>query len=98
MMYVPKPIDTAGVELPPEIAGLAERLAEHAHDVWARERIAQGWTHGPQRDDAAKRSPCLVAYNELPDSEKVYDRNAAMQTLKAILKLGYRISKAPTPK
>jgi ryanodine receptor 2 len=98
MMYVPKPIDTAGVELPPEIAGLAERLAEHAHDVWARERIAQGWTHGPKRDDAAKHHPCLVPYKDLHDSEKVYDRNAALQTLKAILKLGYRISKAPTPK
>jgi len=30
----------------------------------------------------------------LPESEKVYDRNAAMETIKAILAQGYRIEKS----
>jgi RyR domain-containing protein len=93
MTYRPEPIDTAGIELPPEIVQLRELLARNAHDLWARDRIKQGWTYGPERDDAKKHNPCLVAYEELPDSEKQFDRNNAMETLKAILKLGYRIQK-----
>jgi ryanodine receptor 2 len=93
MPYVPQPIDTSAVPLPPEVLELTERLAEHAHDVWARERLSQGWTYGPQRNDGLKHHPCLVPYADLPESEKVHDRNAALQTLKAVIALGYRITK-----
>lgn len=94
MNYQPKPIDTSKVELPQELAELQERLAENAHDVWARQRMAEGWSYGPQRNDAARQHPDLVPYQDLPESEKEYDRNAAMETLKAIIALGYRIIKA----
>jgi hypothetical protein len=70
---------------------LTERLAEHSHDVWATQRIADGWTYGPKRDDATKKHPDLIPYAELPEPEKEYDRKAAMETLKAIIALGYRI-------
>ncbi len=91
MTYQPKPLDTSGVELSASLAALLERLAENTHAVWAAARIAQGWRHGPARDDAAKRHPCLVPYADLPESEKAYDRATAAETLKAIVKLGYRI-------
>ena len=94
MSYEPQPIDTSSVSLTPEIRELRELLAENAHDHWALQRMADGWTYGPQRDDDEKRHPCLVPYEELPESEKEYDRNAAIETLKAILALGYRIEKA----
>ena len=95
MRYDPRPIKTDDVTLPPEILErLTERLAENAHDVWARERMAQGWTYGPKRDDTRKHHPCLVPYAELPESEKVHDRNTALATLRAIVALGYRIEKA----
>jgi hypothetical protein len=84
---------TAGVLLSPDILELTEQLARHAHAVWARQRLADGWKYGPRRDDAAREHPCLVPYEQLPDSEKQYDRNAALETLKAILALGYRIEK-----
>jgi ryanodine receptor 2 len=74
---------------------LLDRLAENAHDVWAALRISQGWTWGPARDDAAKKNPCPVPYDQLPEKEKDFDRATAGETLKTILKLGYRIS-APT--
>lgn len=93
MTYTPQPIDTSRVELPPEIRQLTEQLAENTHDHWAQQRLADGWTYGPQRDDAQKKHPCLVPYADLPDSEKVYDRKSAMETLKAIMALGYRIEK-----
>ena len=93
MNYIPKPIPTASIDLTPDVLALTERLAEHAHDVWAVQRLAEGWTLGPTRDDAAKKHPCLVPYDRLPDAEKQYDRNAAMQTLKAIIALGYTVRK-----
>jgi adenylate cyclase len=79
------------VVLSTSVQGLMERLAENAHDVWAAQRIGQGWTYGPNRDDANKKHPCLVPYADLPENEKEYDRKAAGETLKAILKLGYVI-------
>ena len=92
-MYEPKPIDTSAVTLSAELTAITEQLAEHAHDIWAQQRLADHWTYGPERDDQTKKHPCLVPYHKLPDSEKVYDRQAAMETLKAIVALGYGIAK-----
>lgn len=91
MTCEPKPVDTSALALPASLALLLERLAENTHDVWAAQRIAQGWTYGPARDDAAKKHPCLAPYEELPESEKEYDRKTAGETLKAMLQLGYGI-------
>jgi ryanodine receptor 2 len=76
-----------------DIVDLGERIAENVHDVWAESRIREGWSYGKQRDDVTKKHPCLVPYSELSDSEKEYDRNTAMETLKLITKLGYKIVK-----
>jgi hypothetical protein len=94
MSYKPAPIPTAHVKLSAEILQLTEALAKNAHEVWAQERVAQGWRFGPARDDSRKEHPSLIPYEQLPESEKVFDRNTAMETLKAILALGYRIVKA----
>jgi ryanodine receptor 2 len=93
MKYTPTPIKTSGIVLSSDINDLTEKLAEHAHDIWALQRINDGWQYGLSRDDKNKFHPCLVPYSELPDSEKQYDRNAALETLKAILALGYQIQK-----
>jgi RyR domain len=92
MSYLPKPIDTKGIALPAELVALTERLAENTHDIWARGRLAEGWTLGP-RDDNRKMNPCLVPYKQLPESEKEYDRQTALETLKAIVAMGYRIER-----
>ncbi len=94
MAYIPRPVDTSCVQLDPDILELTEQLAKNAHEVWAQERIAQGWRPGPKRNDLRKEHPCLIPYEELPESEKVYDRNTALETLKAIQALGYRITKS----
>lgn len=91
--YIPHPIDTSAVELSEDILELTEKLAKNTHDVWAAERIAQGWTYGTERDDTEKKHPCLVEYEALSDDEKVYDRNTALETLKCIVQLGYKIEK-----
>ena len=89
--YIPNPISTNGVTLSSEILELSEKIAENVHEVWAQSRIAEGWTYGPQRDDTKKEHPCLVPYNELPEIEKEYDRHTSQETLKVIMKLGFKI-------
>ena len=91
--YIPRPIDLSDVELTDELNELREAIAENAHDVWAAERQAQGWTYGAKRDDQKKETPCMVAYSQLPESEKTFDREMAMNTLKLLTKLGYDIVK-----
>jgi len=91
--YNPDPAAvTAGVSLPAGLVELRERLAAHVHDVWAAQRLRDGWTLGP-RSDAARTHPCLVPYDELPESEKEYDRRTAVETIRLILALGYRIDR-----
>lgn len=94
MGYRPEPKDTSKVVLSEELLALTEQIAENVHDVWALGRIREGWTYGEVRDDKKKTTPCLVPYGELSESEKEYDRNTALQTLKLIVSLGYRIEKA----
>lgn len=89
--YSPHPADTASVEIPPEISALTERLARNTHENWASQRIELGWRHGPVRDDERKEHPCLVPYDELPEDEKDFDRRTALETVRLILALGYRI-------
>jgi hypothetical protein len=91
--YEPRPIATGDVKLPSVLLELTEELARNAHDLWAAGRIKEGWTWGPARDDAKRLHPCLVSYEELPESEKEYDRSAALGTLKAIIALGYTVRK-----
>ena len=91
-MYTPNPIDTTRIQLSDDIKSLSEVLAKNTHEVWASNRIAEGWQYGETRDDARKLHPCLVPYDELPEIEKEYDRNTAMETLKLIQKLGFKIT------
>lgn len=89
--YIPQPVDTSDVVLPEYLASLTEKLAENVHETWVLGRIKDGWTYGAARDDAAKTTPCLVPYGELPEGEQKYDRETALSVLRLIYKLGYRI-------
>ena len=91
--YIPEPMDLSLVDLPESLIQLSERIAENVHEVWAKARIDEGWTYGEKRDDIHKKHPCLVPYEELPEEEKEYDRNTAMNTIKMVKKLGFRIEK-----
>lgn len=96
--YVPNAVDTSGVKLPENLEKLTEALAKNAHENWAKGRIQEGWIYGPARNDALKTTPCLLPYEQLPESEKEYDRNTAIETVKLILKLGYTIQMPKGPK
>lgn len=91
--YTPHPIDLGDIELTPQLEQLREAIAENAHEVWAAGRIKEGWTYGPERDDKLKKHPDLIPYSDLPDGEKQYDRETAMNTIKLVIKLGYDLVK-----
>ena len=93
MKYNPNPIDLSNVTLDSSLESLVEALAENVHDTWAKGRIDEGWTYGSVRDETKKHHPCLVPYGELPESEKEYDRNTAISTLKFIVKKGFGIQR-----
>lgn len=91
--YQPKPIDVSDVILEEDVTELREAIAENAHDIWAIERMQEGWSYGSERNDELKQNPCMVPYSKLPESEKEYDRKMAMQTIKLMKKLGYDLVK-----
>lgn len=91
--YNPQPISVEDIELDADLEDLTEAIAENAHDIWARARINEGWSYGPVRDDEKRLHPDLVPYAKLPESEKEYDREMAMQTLRLVQRLGYKIKK-----
>jgi hypothetical protein len=91
--YFPQPIDLNDIDLNEALLELREAIAENAHDVWASARMREGWTYGSVRDDNKKQNPDLVPYADLPDSEKQYDRDMAIDTIKLVKKLGYDLIK-----
>ena len=92
-IYEPSPIGLDDVELSEDLAELQEAIAENAHEIWAKNRRDQGWSYGPERNDQKKETPDMIPYCNLPESEKLYDREMAMQTLKLVKKLGFEIVK-----
>lgn len=90
-VYEPYPISLDDVDLSEDLTELREAIAENAHEIWAKARTDQGWTYGPERNDQKKETPDMVPYCNLPESEKLYDREMAMQTLKLVKKLGFDI-------
>ncbi len=91
--YTPKPIDLSDVALTEDLNELREAIAENAHEIWAENRQAEGWSYGLQRDDKLKQTPDMVPYSQLPEGEKAYDREMAMKTIKLLKKLGYDLIK-----
>lgn len=91
--YVPHPIDLSDVTVEEELFELQEAIAENAHEVWAEERRKEGWSYGPVRDDERKLHPDMLPYNRLPESEKEYDRLMALNTIKLVIKLGWKLKK-----
>jgi class 3 adenylate cyclase len=89
--YKPRPIDTSQITLSDDVLELTELLAKNTHEIWAQQRLSEHWHYGAERNDARREHPGLVSYEELPEVEKQYDRNTALETLKTILSLGYRI-------
>lgn len=91
--YKPAPADLSDIHLPESLHALTEAIAENTHEVWSQRRLEEGWTYGPVRDENNKKHPGLLPYAELSEREKDYDRATAMNAIKMMVKLGFKIEK-----
>ena len=87
--YKPAPLDLSAIELNVKMEELVDQLAENTHNVWAKERISQGWTYGLNEDVEKRRSPHLVHYANVDEAIKVANRNTASETVRTLLVYGY---------
>jgi ryanodine receptor 2 len=71
MSYEPKQIDTSEVKLSDEILKLTELLAKNAHDIWAQQRVSDGWIWVPERNDAQKNIPILYRTKRLLSQRRI---------------------------
>lgn len=92
MSYTPNPLNVADVQIPKTLQPLLESLAKNTHDVWAQGRMADGWVYGETYSKAKKHHPCLIPYDQLPESEKEVDRRTTQNVMKALLLFGADIS------
>ena len=46
---------------------------EHSHDNWCKQREAEGWIYGPEKDIEKREHPCLMPFMELPDDQRRKD-------------------------
>jgi len=46
---------------------------EEIHEEWMMHKLHQGWKYGEVKDEEKKTHPCLVPYDQLPESQKLKD-------------------------
>ncbi|XP_066559872.1 ryanodine receptor 1b isoform X5 [Amia ocellicauda] len=89
--YKPAPLDLSHVKLTPAQNTLVDRLAENGHNVWARDRVRQGWTYSIVQDILNKRNPRLVPYNLLDERTKKTNRDSVCEAVRTLIGYGYNI-------
>ncbi|XP_058255378.1 ryanodine receptor 3 isoform X3 [Hemibagrus wyckioides] len=89
--FIPTPVDTSQIVMPPHLEKVRDRLAENIHELWAINKIELGWTYGKIRDDNKRQHPCLVDFSKLPETEKNYNLQMSTETLKTLLALGCHV-------
>ncbi|XP_053330601.1 ryanodine receptor 3 [Spea bombifrons] len=86
--FIPFPVDTSQIVLPPHLEKIRDKLAENIHELWGMNKIELGWIYGKLRDDNKRQHPCLVEFSKLPETEKNYNLQMSTETLKTLLALG----------
>ncbi|XP_074229378.1 ryanodine receptor 2 isoform X6 [Camelus bactrianus] len=89
--YKPAPMDLSFIKLTPSQEAMVDKLAENAHNVWARDRIRQGWTYGIQQDVKNRRNPRLVPYALLDDRTKKSNKDSLREAVRTLLGYGYSL-------
>uniref|UniRef100_A0A673ZNU6 Ryanodine receptor 3 n=1 Tax=Salmo trutta TaxID=8032 RepID=A0A673ZNU6_SALTR len=90
--FIPTPVDTSQIVLPPHLDNVRDRLAENIHELWGMNKIELGWCYGKVRDDNKRQHPCLVDFTKLPETERNYNLQMSSETLKTLLALGCHVT------
>uniref|UniRef100_A0A674EI70 Ryanodine receptor 3 n=1 Tax=Salmo trutta TaxID=8032 RepID=A0A674EI70_SALTR len=90
--FIPTPVDTSQIVLPPHLDNVRDRLAENIHELWGMNKIELGWSYGKVRDDNKRQHPCLVDFTKLPETESNYNLQMSSETLKTLLALGCHVT------
>ncbi|WAR19518.1 RYR-like protein [Mya arenaria] len=78
--FVPQPVDTSNVQLPVYVESVRDKLAENLHEVWAMNKIDQGWSWGEIRDDPRKKNPSITSFEKLPITLLALGYHVSMET------------------
>ena len=70
-----------------------EALAAAEHERWMRERIAEGWRHGPRRDDTLRINPALVPWDQTSDEGKQFNRDYVTQLPALLARSGFALAR-----
>uniref|UniRef100_A0A3Q1CAK1 Ryanodine receptor 2 n=1 Tax=Amphiprion ocellaris TaxID=80972 RepID=A0A3Q1CAK1_AMPOC len=89
--YKPAPLDLSHIKLTSTQEAMVDKLAENAHNVWARDRIRQGWTYGIQQDVKNRRNPRLVPYALLDERTKKSNKDSLREAVRTLLGYGYNL-------
>lgn len=95
--FIPQPIDVGEVTLSPDLMELIDTIAENAHNVWAERKMQTnpGIRYAPVDEKGNEKegnyNHFLLPYAELPEEDKKPDIDMAVNTIKLLKRLGYRI-------
>ena len=89
--YNPQPVDMTNLTLSRDMQNMADRLAENAHDIWAKRKkdeleASGGGVH-----------PQMVPYDMLTEKEKRKDRLRSVELIKYLQFMGYNLSRYVKP-
>ncbi|KAI1897309.1 hypothetical protein AGOR_G00081990 [Albula goreensis] len=87
--FVPTPVDTSQIVMPPHLENVRDKLAENIHELWGMNKIELGWTYG--KDLKNKRNPRLVPYALLDERTKKSNRDSLREAIRTLIGYGYNI-------
>jgi hypothetical protein len=50
-----------------------ESSARDSHESWMKQKLAEGWVYGEEKNPEAKTHPCIVPFDELPVTQRLKD-------------------------
>ena len=68
-------------------------MAKLEHELWCREKIADGWTFGQIKDPAKKSSPNILPWEDLPPSEQEKNKEYIRELPRLLARAGFQIEK-----
>jgi hypothetical protein len=63
-----------------------------SHEAWMREKLENGWTWGPVKDEVAHTHPCIMDFAKLPPEQRAKDYLFHAVAINTATALGLRLA------